>query len=240
MIRLGDGTLDLGVKRQPNWKYVEMPPTVAALPRSAGGLPVPWVAQWDGEEDMRVAPCRWANGRDAVFPAAGSQIGLTRPVFGIMEPSRQREAVGAVRCQVCRGDLSEMSDTLDEGREPLWLIDLMHEPKTMRGHRLVLEPWVCDDCLVYALQVCPGMLLASPPPGHQDTSGWRIRNVLAVWTSNAIGVMTIPRGNLEGAAPCFGYFKIEPLLYRRLSSFHLLEHGPAEIRSMLVADGPPS
>jgi hypothetical protein len=26
---------------------------------------------------------------------------------------------------------------------------------------LVFEPWVCEDCLVYALEVCPGILKAA-------------------------------------------------------------------------------
>lgn len=207
-----------------------MPERVAALPRSAGGLPVPYVAQWEGEERMRIEHC-YHVGADAIFPIAGPQIARTRPVFGVMEPARQREACAAVRCQVCRLQLSDISSTLEEGRELHWLVDMLHEPATFPGHKLAMEPWVCDDCIVYALQVCPGLI--SPLPGQT-----KLRNVLAVWTANLISPMIAPAGNLKGKPPCIGYLKIEPLRYLRISRSTLLEYGPVAIREMLRDEVP--
>lgn len=189
---------------------------------------MPYVASWEGESEMAILPCRWAFGKRAVYPAR-DLVGTTRPIFGEMEPSRQRECVISVRCQVCHVELEEMSDKVVAGRPFQWLADLMHTPKTMPGHRLVLEPWVCDDCLIYALQVCPGLLGAKG----------KLRNVLAVFSSSAIGVTIIPHGNLEGAGPCLGYHKIEPLKYHRIAASHLL-HYRHELRELVMGDPPPT
>lgn len=223
--------------RRPGWKTVPMPERIAALPRSAGGLPVPYVAQWEGEDEMLVAPCQWADGKPAIFPVR-SGLGITRPVFGVMDPSRQREAVRAVLCQVCHVQLGPMSDVLEPGREPLWLIDMLHEPDTLRGHKVALEPWVCDDCLVYALQVCPGMLARSSKVERETIVDptLLLKNVLAVWTANVFGTSVIPGGNLKGRPPCIGYLKIEPLVFTRTRATYLLEYGPAAIRQMLLED----
>jgi len=137
----------------------------------------------------------------------------------------------AVRCQVCTLELPPMHH--EDAGAVHWLIDLLHEPNTMRGHRLCLEPWVCDDCLVYALQVCPGMLRARKKKSNA------LRSVLAVTTANIVAVTIKPGGNLTGRPPCVGYLKIEPLCYVRIAAEHLLSYGPAEIRFLLGEDGKP-
>lgn len=225
------------MKERTSWRDVPMPDTIARLPRSDGGLPVPYVAQWEGEEHMTIRPCPYAIGQLGVFPTDPEAFTRGRPVFGIMEPSRQREVCMAVKCQVCRGVLDPMTEELVPTSSIHWLVDMLREPKTMRGHKLALEPWVCDDCLVYALQVCPG-LIGSKTPFRSMMVDKRvaIKNVLAVWTANVIAVTVHPGGNLKGKAPCLGYHKIEPLLYTRLSAVHLLSYGPAEIRDMLDSD----
>lgn len=217
-----------------------MPERIAELPRSAGGLPVPYVAQWEGEEDMTIEPCEYALGQRSVFPLHGSQVGLTRPVFGVMEPSRQREVVMDVRCQVCRLKLPPIDDA-ETGGEIHWLIDLLHEPDTMRGHRLSLEPWVCDDCLVYALQVCPGLVMPGARQNLRQMAEPRdaLRRVLAVRSANCVATTIKPMGNIKGQPPCVSYLKIEPLRYVRVAAYHLLEYGPAAIRDMLDAEGRP-
>jgi hypothetical protein len=210
-----------------SWRDVPMPEGVAALPRSSGGLPVPYVAIWEGEDLMRIARCDFTYGSPAIFPLNGFQVGRTRPVFGVMEPSRQREVAITVRCQVCHVQLPWISDELDDEGEVHWLADLLHEPATMRGHRLALEPWVCDDCLYYALQICPGLVAGKKP----------LRHVLAVWTANVIGAVVAPGGNLKGRPPCVGYVKIEPLRFVRIAVGHVLEYGPATLRAMLHEEG---
>jgi hypothetical protein len=203
-----------------------MPPRVAARPRSAGGLPVPFVAAWEGEEEYSVQPCPWSFGKPAVFPKR-TLVDVTRPVFGLMDPSRQREVAFGVRCQVCHIELGPMTEQLEPGRQFQWLVDMRHEPRTMRGRQLVLEPWVCDDCLVYALQVCPGLVGAK-----------RQRpNLLAVFAANLVGVTIVPHGNLEGHPPCGGYHKIEPLAFHRVRATTLLSYGD-ELRPLLTDDPP--
>lgn len=203
-----------------------MPNRVSTLPRSAGGLPIPYVASWEGEDEYVIRPCRWSLGKPAVFPAR-ELVGVTRPVFGIMDPARQREVVADVRCQVCHFKLPAIDvDRVDD--QPFnWLVDLTHEPRTMRGHRLVLEPWVCDECLPYALQVCPGLL-----------GRGRLRYVLAVFTAQMVAVTIKPHGNLEGKPACGGYHKIEPLSFHRLEAQLVLERGVEKLRELLMNDPP--
>lgn len=218
-----------------------MPPGVARLPRSRGGLPVPTVAQRAGEDLMRIAPCPYASGRRAVFPADAVPADAT-PEFGVMEPSRQRRAVMDFRCQVCDDPLVRLTDVPRTDGAFLWLADMLQTPDTMPGHGLALEPWVCDDCLGYALAVCPG-LVRYPQPERARAPipvEERLVRLLAVWTGNAVATVIKPHGNLEGEPPCVGYLKIEPLRYRRLLATHFLELGPAELRRQLMAEGPPS
>lgn len=205
---------------RPSWRSVPMPERIAALPRSAGGLPVPFVAQWEGEDEVAIRPCEFA-GRRAIFPLK-SQVGVTRPVFGVMEPSRQRAVLASTCCQVCRAWLGDMTSELEDGRPPLWLVDMLHEPATFRGHRLAIEPWVCDECLVYALQVCPGLVGAG-----------KAKNVLAVWTANLVSPIIQPPAPLNRQPPCVGYLKVEPLRFLRIGADTILAYGPAEIREMI-------
>lgn len=223
------------------WRDVPMPPSVAALPRSAGGLPVPYVASWEGEEEMRIEECPFVHNQRAVVPVH-RRVGETRPVFGIMEPQRQREVTALYRCQVCRKQLPPIGET--PRRTFLWLPAMLREPDTYRGHRVCLEPWVCDDCLVYALRVCPGMV-ASPVPVdiRADLAAHVTRypiDVLAVWTANLIAVIGRVKGEsglrVQGAVT---YCKIEPLRYRRLRGDHLFDPGVAEVRRQLELKGPP-
>lgn len=144
----------------------------------------------------------------------------------------------AVRCQVCRTQLGPMSDTIEPESRIHWMVDLLHEPMSMIGHKLALEPWVCDSCMVYALQVCPGMLVKSSGAMRRSIvdPNLLVRNVLAVWAANIVAVTIIPHGNLEGQAPCGGYHKIEPLTFQRIAAAHFLHYGPVEIRGMLELD----
>lgn len=218
-----------------------MPPRVAALPRSAGGLPVPFVAAWEGEQEMEIRPCPLVQGQKAIFPARGSLVGETRPVFGEMEPSRQRYAVASVSCQVCRLQLGPMTSDLEDGpRDPLWLVDMLAVPDTLPGHRVAIEPWVCDDCLVYALQVCPGMLVRSTRLERRTVAdpSLLLKNVLAVWTANVFAAHAIPGGNLRGRQACVGYLKIEPLRFLRMRASTVIEYTPSAIREMIADEVP--
>jgi hypothetical protein len=216
-----------------SWREVDMPPQVAALPRSAGGLPVPYVASWEGEDEMRVAPCRFAFGRAAIFPVR-DVVGATRPVFGVMEPSRQREVVMGVCCQVCHTDAGPMENKLTSESRCHWLVELAHKPPTY-DRPLILEPWVCGSCLTYALRVCPGLL-------HVRPDGKRIR-LLAVFASQPVAAVVRPKGNLAADVVAqrgvVGYIKIEPLTFHRVAAETFLELGWEEVEQLLN-DDPPS
>ncbi len=143
---------------------VALPPppgTMAALPRDHRGRPVPWAAAWSSE--------RWAAirhdpviGRRAIF-SAGRQ-GRGRPVLGVLNEERQRYAMVAGQCQVCRQPIRGI-------RGLGWL------PDTVTGERTVLteggtafptttEPPCCYECASWAMAACPGL---------RDTTGlWRI------------------------------------------------------------------
>lgn len=198
---------------------------------------MPYVAQWSGEDEMALRVCRYADSQRAVFPRKPDQVGRGKPVFGVMEPSRQREVVATMRCQVCHTPLPGITNVLVPGGRPLWLADLLREPPTFRGHHVSLEPWVCDDCMVYALQVCPGLIgamwaapeLKRSPLGH----------VLMVWTANLICTTARLGGNLEGKPPAVSYLKIEPLRYARIPVETFLLMGPLELRRRAVLEGLP-
>jgi hypothetical protein len=150
-----------------------------------------------------------------------------------MEPRRQRRSAMGVRCQVCDRQLEAIADQPDPRAGVHWLADLMQvrELDDRRPGALVLEPWVCGECLAYALQVCPGL----------NGSRRRRPHVLAVLSANAVATMTRPGGNLAGSRlvppeGVVGYVKIEPLEYKRIKAGLFLEYGPAEIEQLLVEE----
>ena len=187
------------------------------LPRSAGGLPVPYVARWVGEEALRIRPCRFARGQFALF-ARESWVGRSPPLFGWMDPRRQREVVRLGRCQVCRVMLPRLG-----GRGVRWLVDFLVAPIVGRPETFVsFEPWTCAECLRYALRVCPGMLRASCP-------GWPVGalvDVLAVRDARVVVTVVQPEGVLTGRPPCVSYLAIEPLEFVRVPAETFLELGP--------------
>lgn len=224
--------------KMSGWRDVPMPRSIAGLPRALGGLPVPYVAQWSGEEEMCIRIDRYADNQRAVFPRLPDQRGRGKPVFGVMEPSRQREVVATMRCQVCHKPLPGITNVLSPLSQPLWLADMLREPLTFRGHKLSLEPWVCDDCMVYALQVCPalvGLLPAPVGPGKRPP----LPHVLMVWTANLICTQAVMGGNLKRSRPAVSYLKIEPLRYARVEVPTFLRLGPLELRRRAILEGLP-
>jgi hypothetical protein len=192
-----------------SWRDVPMPERVAALPRTDGGLPVPYVAAWSGEETTRVAvdPVL-ARALDYREPAAFSSDAPAgaRPTLGVMDPARQRRVVVERLCQVCAVELGERHRPNPPWREPLWLVDLRRRGgddgegaqlgqdlggQTIRiGRRmapLIFEPWVCEDCLAYALQVCPGLLKIAAGRYRHPLRLLRVRKAQPVAVSGRIG-----------------------------------------------------
>jgi hypothetical protein len=160
-----------------SWRDVPMPDRVAQLLRTEGGLPVPHVAAWSSEETDRLERdpylARLGYYQPAVFCGGGQGIG--RAILGEMTPERQRRAMLDRRCQVCDVELGERRRPNPPWRWPLWLADIRIFGTDERGDvgndiggqtivvrrrrvPLVLEPWSCEDCLAYAIQVCPGLI----------------------------------------------------------------------------------
>lgn len=135
---------------------IELPPRIAALPRSAAGIPVPHVARWTSEANetqQYVAPDPVLRGRPALF--CRGQQGVGDPDFGTMENARQRRAVVLLRCQVCDRRLK---------RGHGWLVceeDCVRRittPGPAQGQIAFGEPWVCWPCVEVAARICPGLV----------------------------------------------------------------------------------
>lgn len=110
------------------------------------GIPVPFVALWSSEVHDRIAPCKYADGRDALF--SSGERGVGEPVWGKMEESRQRATCYLNRCQVCNCKLAgQRAFGMDAPQQMLF-----------RGqfHPLLMEPPACIDCMRIALDICPG------------------------------------------------------------------------------------
>lgn len=108
-------------------------------------LRVPHVAAWSDEDETIVRHCPMV-GQKAAF-SRGRQ-GRGDPVWGEMDPERQRVAMMGVRCQVCDEQL-----TLSEASLVVW-DEIQHDE---HGRDLVMEPWLCDRCVRYSIAVCPGI-----------------------------------------------------------------------------------
>lgn len=63
------------------------------------GKDVPWNAAWSGETGHDVRPCRWAEGRAAVWQRHAPGEG--RPHFADPHMTRQRQSVARMLCTVC-------------------------------------------------------------------------------------------------------------------------------------------
>lgn len=142
-----------------SWRDIPMPASLTERPRSAAGIPVPYVAAWTGEEGpWDIRPCEHAHGNLALF-APGAPVG--KPIFGRMDPARQRECIAARRCQVCHAYLEATvyAAHLTSGATHM---DIRGRPRLMLN-----EPPCCRACFTYAIQVCPALL------GARNRSGRR-------------------------------------------------------------------
>jgi hypothetical protein len=192
-----------------------MPEGVAGLLRTEGGLPVPHVAAWSNESTDRLERDPYLTRLGYYVPAAfsGGAQGDGHAVLGEMEPARQRRAVIDRRCQVCDRELGERHRPNPPWRQPLWLADIrvfgtddegsvgadIGGQTIIVGRRrcpLVLEPWVCEPCLAYALQVCPGLI-------KRQTGGTRMRPALRMLRVRRAQVVVV-RGRIGGDGPVAG------------------------------------
>lgn len=173
-----------------------IPLHLSSLPRTKSGLPVPYVAMWEGEEIQHIAHDKNINAK-ALFSSPRRPDGDA--MLGFMEVSRQREVVALGLCQVCRKRL----DPRDR-----FVVGLLesHADGTM-----IREPWTCTRCLVFALRVCPGLIRKQ----RSDDGLSVIR--MSKWATliaktDVIGL--VQQGLLDPAATdkptVYGYAKIVP------------------------------
>jgi hypothetical protein len=101
----------------------------------------PWNASWSGEDRYEVRPCRWAQGRPAIWQPHAPGTG--RPQFAAPHMVRQRRSVSERRCTVC-GEKTAPADR--------WHFDMR---TVMSGHLVTTEAPVHRACADRAMQLCP-------------------------------------------------------------------------------------
>lgn len=69
------------------------------------GKDVPWNAAWTGEDRHEVRPCRYAQGKLAIWQPFAPGDG--RPVFAKPHSVRQRKSIAEMRCTVCGDQVPE-------------------------------------------------------------------------------------------------------------------------------------
>jgi hypothetical protein len=209
------------------WRAVPMPSGVARLPRTPGGLPVPYVASWSSEQgkpSLRPEPRLERIGFDGPATYYGGAVGVGRPVLGEMQPERQREVTLEQLCQVCHGPAHPRAIRKQEPPfdHPLLLADIRiasSAPDAVgalgdsllvdgKPRPLIFEPWVCPPCLRYALLVCPGLIRRSGAP-HDGERFFRPLRVLRVRDARPVAVTA--RLDDLGGAIAVAYVKLAVL-----------------------------
>jgi hypothetical protein len=105
------------------------------------GKTVPWNAAWSAEAAYEVRPCRWVQGKLAIW--SPHRPGEGRPVFAKPHMVRQRRSIAELRCTVC----GEKTPTDDR-----WWFRL---GRVQEGWFMTTEAPVHHACARHALTVCP-------------------------------------------------------------------------------------
>lgn len=109
-------------------------------------ITAPWNASWSAEMGgYEVRPCRWAEGRRAIWQAHAP--GQGKPVFASPHMVRQRKSIAQMLCTVC-------GEPTREGER--WMFDLGRW--TQHGNAMVwltTEAPVHEACADLAMKVCP-------------------------------------------------------------------------------------
>ena len=182
---------------------VQIPAGMRWLPR-LGGVPVPYVAHWTGEDGKARLEPYDGDGFSGPCVTHDDLRGHGVPVLGQMSYRRQREVIGAKRCQVCRRPLGRVSCVLLDAPRIQTFGPLF-------GSFLLTEPPCCRSCMTWVKSYCPGIARAL---GSGTAKLARIRS----WTT--IGVIVRPVGDpdldkafapltaLDMADGALGYLKI--------------------------------
>src|SRR5436309_2579418 len=103
--------------------------------------PVPWNAGWTGEETYELRPCRFAEGKLAMWQP--HRPGIGRPIFAKPHFVRQRRSVAQLLCTVC-GEHTPKGDRWWFGHGQF--VDNSYMTTESPVHRI---------CAELALKVCP-------------------------------------------------------------------------------------
>lgn len=106
-------------------------------------MEAPWNASWTAEERFEVRPCRYAQGRRAIWQP--HRPGEGRPIFAKPHSVRQRRSIAELRCTVC-GEPVSLNDA--------WWFGLGEWHEASRGFRTDEAP-VHRECAELAMRVCP-------------------------------------------------------------------------------------
>lgn len=132
-----------------------MPTRVSSLPTDKRGFPVPWVSCWHNGEDqepMRVVTVNTHLMRVENLPAADCLhvAGVGVPDLGSLCPGNQLKGMLDRLCDVC-------GDEIEPG--PIFFLGAYNVLGGAVGFR---ECGVHRECALYAAQVCPGLITATP------------------------------------------------------------------------------
>jgi len=125
------------------------------------GVDAPWVISWSEEESFDIRPCRWVEGRLAVWQPHRSGSG--RPLFARPHSVRQRKAIRLGLCSMC-GEPIRMPTA------PWWfgLGVWLHGGEKTGPIFMTQEPGLHRACAVRAAEMCPHLkarhLVAAPMP----------------------------------------------------------------------------
>lgn len=110
----------------------------------------PWNAAWTGETRFEVRPCRYAEGRRAVWQPFAPGEG--KPIFASPHFVRQRRSIAELRCTVC-GERTAEDDR--------WWFGLGEERVAVF---MTAEAPVHRACADLALRMCPHLRSRGCPP----------------------------------------------------------------------------
>lgn len=136
---------------RPNWRDVPMPRAVAELPRTASGMPVPYITDYEGPNGEDYGEVALVGDTAARILACRCTFGRGRPKIGHQCPHRQRKAVADRRCNVCGKRMSRRAELIFMGAA------------TTDTHRygpataFSLEAPTHHDCAAYSALTCPRM-----------------------------------------------------------------------------------
>lgn len=141
--------LELDIER------AELPPRIAALPRTDTGIPVTWASAWGSELDVVVRPDPMLEtifGVEVPAYFTNGSVGEGEPHINHPHPARVRESAINGWCQVCGYDL-------EPGAR--WICGIFLGQEEFRaGKRMVpllIDSWTCNECIGFSLRFCPNL-----------------------------------------------------------------------------------